>query len=186
MRALIVVDVQYDFMPNGSLAVAEGDKIYEPINAIRDKFDLVVFTQDWHPSDHCSFKENGGVWPVHCVAGSHGADIDARLFKPYDVWVEKGVNQDVDSYSGFWDNERKHKTKLDEILKDSKIDEVYVCGLATDYCVKFTALDAVDMGYKTYLVKDACRGVNICQGDVAKAIYEMADKGIIITNSKEI
>jgi len=178
MKALIVVDLQYDFMPGGSLPVPEGDKIYQQINTIRDSFDLVVFTSDWHPANHCSFKENGGIWPVHCVQYTEGAQIDKRVIRNNDIVITKGVNQDVDSYSGFWDNERKHKTDLDSILLMRKIDTVYVCGLATDYCVKFTALDAKELGYNTYVITDACKGVNMNPGDVEKAIKEMKEKNI--------
>lgn len=117
MKAIIVVDVQYDFMPGGALAVTEGDKLAD--------------TQDWHPENHCSFKQNGGIWPTHCVQNSKGAQIDRRLMRPNDTIVRKGIHQDVDSYSGFRDNERKHKTELDGLLKSSQIDTIFVCGLAT-------------------------------------------------------
>jgi nicotinamidase/pyrazinamidase len=183
MNALIVVDLQYDFMPHGALAVNEGDKIADILNPIRDIFDLVVFTQDWHPANHCSFKENGGIWPVHCVQEGEGAKIDHKIVREGDVVVQKGVNQDVDSYSGFFDNERKHKTKLDEFLKANNVDTVYIAGLATDYCVKFTALDAKELGYKTFLIVDACKGVNINSDDAKKAIEEMSVKGINLIHS---
>jgi nicotinamidase/pyrazinamidase len=186
MKALLVVDVQYDFMPGGALAVKEGDFLAGPINKIRDAFDFVVFTQDWHPADHCSFKKNGGIWPVHCVQNTKGAEIDNRLIGPNDIVVRKGVDQDVDSYSGFWDNERKHKTELDGLLKGRHIDTLYVCGLATDYCVKFTALDGVDAGYKVYLVEDACRGVDVNAGDSRKAVAEMERQGIVVVSHDAI
>jgi nicotinamidase/pyrazinamidase len=185
--ALLIVDAQYDFMPGGSLAVPGGDEIVRPILKIMNLYDLVVFTQDWHPADHCSFKENGGIWPVHCVQGEQGSAIHEDLFGPevrklMDAGkiclVQKGVNKDVDSYSGFWDNERKHKTDLDTILKRHKIDEVHLTGIATDYCVKFTALEAVEAGYKVSLIQDACRGVNVAPGDVDRAVEEMKNKGI--------
>jgi nicotinamidase/pyrazinamidase len=185
--ALLIVDAQYDFMPGGSLAVPGGDEIVRPILKIMNLYDLVVFTQDWHPADHCSFKENGGIWPVHCVQGEQGSAIHEDLFGPevrklMDAGkiclVQKGVNKDVDSYSGFWDNERKHKTDLDTILKRHKIDEVHLTGIATDYCVKFTALEAVEAGYKVSLIQDACRGVNVAPGDVDRAVEEMRNKGI--------
>jgi nicotinamidase/pyrazinamidase len=185
-KALLIVDVQYDFLPGGSLAVPGGDEILKPILKIINSYDLVIFTQDWHPADHCSFKENGGIWPRHCVQADHGSAIHESLFGPEmrDMMgagriclVQKGVNQDVDSYSGFWDNERKHKTDLDAILKRCEINEVHLTGIATDYCVKFTALDAVEAGYKTFLVIDACRGVNVAPGDADRAVEEMRDKG---------
>jgi nicotinamidase/pyrazinamidase len=186
MRALLIIDVQYDFMPGGALAVAEGDMIAAPIQTIRDLFDIVVFTQDWHPADHCSFKQNGGIWPAHCVQNTRGAGIDNRLLRQNDAVIRKGVHQNIDSYSGFWDNERKHKTELDTLLKNKNVDTLYVCGLATDYCVKFTALDGVDAGYKVYLIEDACRGVNICANDSRNAVAEMGRKGIVAVRHTEI
>jgi len=185
-KALIVVDVQYDFMPGGALAVSEGDQIVEPINNIKKLFDLVIYTQDWHPADHCSFTKNGGVWPVHCVQNTHGAQIDKRLLTGNDLVIQKGVHQEVDSYSGFWDNDRKYQTGLNQILKIHTIDTVYICGLATDYCVKFTALDAVDAGYKVCLLTDACRGVNVNPGDVDKALITMEENGIIMIKTFEL
>lgn len=186
MKALIIVDVQYDFMPGGALAVAEGDLIADIAGKVRDKFDLTVFTQDWHPANHCSFKVNGGIWPAHCVQNSKGAEIDSRIIRPEDPVIKKGIYNDVDSYSGFWDNERVHKTDLDTFLKAHGIDTVYICGLATDYCVKYTALDAVDAGYRVFLIEDACRGVNVNKGDSTGAIEEMKYKGVKIIKHSEI
>ena len=186
MKALIVVDVQYDFLPGGALAVRDGDAIIDNINSIRDKFDVTIFTQDYHPVNHCSFKVNGGIWPVHCVEGTDGVAIHAGLLRKNDVVVQKGVRSDIDSYSGFYDNERKTKTELDNILKKNNVDTVYICGLATDYCVKYTAIDAVGEGYTTILVRDACRGVNLNHGDVDTAITEMKMHGIKILTSNEL
>lgn len=186
MNALIIVDVQYDFLPGGALAVNDGDAIVEIIKKIRDRFDITIFTQDYHPLNHCSFKVNGGIWPVHCVEGTHGAAIHTDLLKKNDIVVEKGTTADVDSYSGFYDNERRKKTELDSILKKNRIDTVYICGLATDYCVKYTAIDAIREGYKTVLVSDACRGVNINAGDVDNAISEMQQCGIHVLTHCEI
>lgn len=179
-RALVIVDLQGDFMPDGTLAITEGDLLAEKILAIRNNFDLVIFTKDWHPKDHCSFVENGGPWPAHCVQFSKGADLDKRVFNIDDIVVVKGLAQDVDSYSGFWDNERKNKTGLEDILRKNDIGTVYICGLATDYCVKLTALDSVDAGFETFLLSDMCRGADIGSGDVYRAIKEMADKGVTI------
>ncbi len=186
MNALIVVDVQYDFLPGGALAVKDGDAVVAVINSIRDRFDMTIFTQDYHPENHCSFSMNGGIWPVHCVAATHGANIHDDLLRKNDVIVKKGINNAIDSYSGFYDNERKSKTDLDHILKVHNVDTVYICGLATDYCVKYTAIDAVREGYKTFLVKDACRGVNLDPGDVDKAIIEMQQCGVEILTSKDV
>jgi nicotinamidase/pyrazinamidase len=183
MKALIVVDAQYDFMPGGALPVPEGDLIIKKIIAMKSSFDKVIFTQDWHPENHCSFKEFGGPWPTHCVQNTHGAALAEGLYDPTagDIFITKGIDQNVDSYSGFWDNERKHETLLNSILKGLNIDTVYICGLATNFCVKFTALDAIDARYKTFLITEACRGIDINPGDVDKAIQEMQSKGIEIT-----
>jgi nicotinamidase/pyrazinamidase len=182
MTALLIVDVQYDFMPGGTLAVPAGDTIVEPILTMLEAFPVVVFTQDWHPRNHCSFQENGGIWPVHCVQESNGARIDRRLLRPGDAVVRKGQHQDVDSYSGFWDNERRHQTDLDATLHGKRVETVYVCGLATDYCVKFTALDAVEAGYRVKLVADACKGVDVKPGDTAQAVEEMRARGVEVVD----
>lgn len=179
-RALIIVDLLKDFMPGGTLAVKEGDLLAEKILEIRDKFDIVIFIQDWHPKDHCSFIESGGPWPEHCVQNSKGAEIDWRVYRKGDIVVLKGLEQEVDSYSGFWDNDRKNKTGLEDILRKNNINTTYICGLATDYCVKFTALDSVDAGFKTFLLSEMCRGVDIGTGDSERAIEEMADNGVTI------
>jgi nicotinamidase/pyrazinamidase len=186
MNALIIIDIQYDFMPGGALAVKEGDQLAEPILSIRDNFDLIVFTQDWHPANHCSFKENGGIWPVHCVQNSRGAEIDQRIIRPDDNIIRKGIYQYVDSYSGFWDNNRIHKTELDDFLKTRGVDTLYICGLATDYCVKFTVMDAIDAGYKVVLIEDLCRGVNINPLDSKNAIKEMKVRGAFVINYKDL
>ena len=186
MRGLIVVDVQYDFLPGGALGVPEGDAVAGPIAAVRDRFDLVVFTQDWHPADHCSFKEHGGPWPAHCVQETAGARIDARILRPGDIVVRKGIHRDVDSYSGFWDNERRHRTELAGILARKGVRSLHVCGLATDYCVKATALDAREAGYDVALIADACRGVEVRPGDVARALEEMRARGVRIVTSDAV
>ena len=197
-KALIVVDVQYDFLPtSGALAVPGGDEVIGPIIEACEYFDTIIFTQDWHPANHCSFKENGGPWPAHCVQWSNGALLESNVGRQAEApttlkagrdmhghnaisIVQKGFHADVDSYSGFWDNERRYKTELDDILKRNKIDTLFICGLATDYCVKFTALDAVELGYKVYLLEDACRGVNVKPNDAKNAISQMEKKGVEI------
>jgi nicotinamidase/pyrazinamidase len=186
MKALLVVDVQYDFMPGGALAVPHGDTVVAPILAMRDVSKFVVFTQDWHPRNHCSFRENGGIWPVHCVQNAAGARIDTRLPRPDDIVIRKGMHQDVDSYSGFWDNERRHRTDLDRTLTDNRAETLYVCGLATDYCVKFTALDAAEAGYRVFLVADACQGVEVNHGDVGRAIDEMRAHGVEVIDHRTV
>jgi len=203
MNTLILVDIQNDFLPGGALAVPDGNKVVGAANALMAKFDLVVATQDWHPANHGSFaSQHPGsdvgdlvelnelqqiLWPDHCVQGTPGAalapglDIDAieRVF-------HKGTDVGVDSYSGFFDNARRNATGLGEYLKDRNVTRVAICGLATDYCVKFTALDAVDLGFETTLVEDACRGVEINAGDVAKAIEEMKAAGVKVVRGAEL
>jgi nicotinamidase/pyrazinamidase len=176
-KALLVVDAQYDFMPGGALPVSGGNEIIPLILKMRPKFDTVVFTQDWHPADHCSFKTKGGPWPEHCIQNTDGARIVEGLLQPSDLIVQKGTHQDVDSYSGFWDTNKAHQTELDSILRQKGIDTVFICGLATDYCVKFTALHAVEAGYNVQLIVRACRGVNVSPGDVDKALKEIEEAG---------
>jgi nicotinamidase/pyrazinamidase len=202
-EALILVDIQNDFCPGGSLAVDEGDKIVPVVNALQKKFDLVVATQDWHPSDHISFaanhqNKNPGefiplgdaqqiLWPVHCAQGSKGAEFVESLDKErINKVFRKGTDKMVDSYSGFFDNDHKSSTGLADFLKAKGVEEVYVTGLATDYCVKYTALDAAMLGLKTNVVLDACRGVNLNAGDVEKAVAEMKAAGINVISSREI
>ena len=184
-RAIVVVDVQYDFLPGGSLAVTGGDEIVPVVrSALNARWDLAVFTRDWHPADHCSFKEQGGPWPRHCVQETHGADIhdDLRIWVDGHILasvgvIDKGMSVDVDSYSAFFDNQRKKKTALDELLKQHRVDEIYVCGLATDYCVKATVLDALDLRIPTTVIIDACRAVNVSPNDEREAMIEMLDHG---------
>jgi nicotinamidase/pyrazinamidase len=180
MDCLLVIDAQYDFMPGGNLPVPEGDKIIPVINKMIDEFPLIIFSKDWHPKNHCSFKENGGIWPVHCVRNTHGAEIHKDIMAPASQteFILKGSDIDIDSYSAFYDNERKKSTNLTKLLIDVYIDEVYCCGLAIDYCVKFSAIDAIKEGFKTYVILDACRGVNINPSDVDNAIEEMKKNGI--------
>lgn len=203
MKTLILVDLQYDFCPGGALAVNEGDLVIPVANAIMDKFDLVVATQDWHPADHGSFAANhpwrrpGQVidlngleqilWIIHCVQGTFGSEFVDELdtHKIHKVF-QKGMDKTVDSYSGFFDNGKRNSTGLGAFLKEKGTTEVYVMGLATDYCVKFTADDAVDLGFKTYLITDGCRGVNLNDGDDEKAIAYLADKGVTLVESTMI
>lgn len=203
MKALIIVDVQNDFIPGGTLAVKEGDQVVLIINQLQEKFDFIVATQDWHPADHGSFAANhppknigdfidlNGVnqilWPLHCVQGTKGAefhpDLNAEKWKAI---FQKGTNPKVDSYSGFFDNNRLGNTGLSAYLKESGIEEVFVCGLATDYCVKFTVLDAISEGFKTTLIVDATRAVNIQENDDLRAINQMSQSGAKVVVAEEI
>ncbi len=197
MKALIITDIQNDFCPGGALAIPEGDRIVPLVNRLQGRFDLVVATQDWHPAGHGSYAVNHPgkkvgeivdlnglaqiLWPVHCVASTPGADFHPGLDRRRIVRVfHKGTDPDIDSYSAFFDNAHRKSTGLGEYLKQQGVDEIYLCGLATDYCVKFTALDAVDLGFKTRVIVDACRGVNLKQGDVERALDEMRAKGVEI------
>ena len=203
MKALILVDLQNDFCPGGALAVPDGDKVISVANRLLDKFDLVVATQDWHPANHGSFAANHPgkkmfemidlnglpqvLWPNHCVQNQPGAAFVKKLNAAKIKKVfQKGTDAAIDSYSGFFDNGHRKATGLGDYLKAQGADEVYVLGLATDYCVKFTALDARQLGFKTYFVEDASRGVNLKPGDVANAIAEMKKAGVIVTTADKV
>ena len=203
MIALVLVDLQNDFCPGGALPVPEGDRVMPIINRLQPHFDLVVATQDWHPANHGSFAANHPgrrpgelieldglpqvLWPVHCVQETPGAALRADLDQSRIARVfRKGTDPKVDSYSGFFDNGRRQSTGLGDYLKSQGVGELYVCGLATDYCVKATALDAADLGFRVHLVEDGCRGVNLRPGDVVQAIEEMRSKGIQIATSYQV
>ena len=203
MKTLILVDIQNDFCPGGALAVSEGNAVVPIANQLMPKFELVVATQDWHPVNHKSFASQNEdltigdvfelnglpqiVWPDHCVQNTHGSEFVADLNRDLITKVfPKGTDPEVDSYSGFFDNDHRGATGLAAYLKDKNVTEVFVMGLATDYCVKFTALDAVQLGFKTKLVLDGCRGVELNAGDIEKAIEEMKHAGVEIVRSTEI
>lgn len=184
MDALILVDIQNDFCPGGSLAVAEGDEIVSVVNELQKKFDLVVATKDWHPPGHASFET---LWNPHCVQGTRGAEFVAALDTSRVAHVFlKGTDPAVDSYSGFFDNEHKRATGLGDYLRAQGVTDIFICGLATDYCVKFTALDALRLGFRTTVVEDACRGVEVNAGDTARAVEEMREAGARIVGSVEL
>jgi nicotinamidase/pyrazinamidase len=179
--ALIVVDVQHDFLPGGALAVASGERIFAPIDALAPRFARVYATRDWHPADHSSYAQYGGPWPVHCVAGTHGAAFDERLdLAKVDVVLDKGVDRATDGYSGF------AATTLAADLRLSGVQRVFVCGLATDYCVKDTALDARAAGFATVVIADASAAVDVQPGDEAAALAELRAAGVEVVQSGEI
>jgi nicotinamidase/pyrazinamidase len=183
MKALLVVDVQNDFCPGGSLPAPGGDTIIPKINELMDKFPLVLASRDWHPEGSTHFKR----WPVHCVQGSQGAEFHQEL--DTSRWTKifrKGVDPEVDSYSGFFDNNRMGETGLGKYLKEKGVEKVFIAGLATDYCVKFTVMDALGLGFKTYLIEDATRGVNLSPTDTERSITEMRKAGAKITHSGKI
>jgi nicotinamidase/pyrazinamidase len=203
MDALIVVDVQNDFLPTGALPVPRGDEVVPVINALMDRFPIVVATQDWHPPEHGSFAANqpgrkiGDVgelaglsqvfWPVHCVQGTPGADFAPGLrTERFAAIFRKGLDPRIDSYSGFADNGRRRSTGLAGALRDLGVTRVFVVGLATDYCVKATALDALAAGFEAVCIEDACRGVNLRPGDVDRALEEMRAAGVRVVESREV
>lgn len=198
-RALIVVDVQNDFCPKGNLSVTDGDKVIEPINKLIDygNYDLIVATQDWHPQDHKSFASNNAgkkigemstlhgfpqvMWTDHCVQHTLGAAFHKEVYSSkFQYVVKKGKNKEVDSYSGFFDNDKVSSTEMEYILKAHNISEVDVVGLALDYCVKATAEDSQRLGFKTAVILDATRAVNLSPNDGDNAIADMKKQGIEI------
>ena len=202
MKALIIVDVQNDFCSGGALAVQNGDATIPVINAILPAFDVVVATQDFHPQNHGSFAVNQNapigevitlnglpqiLWPVHCVQNTSGAAFHPHLdISGLDGVFQKGTDPNVDSYSGFFDNGRLHATGLAEFLKARGIGQVFLCGLATDYCVKWTALDAISLGFDTYVISDATRGVNLSPLDSENALLEVVAAGGKIVTSAQL
>ena len=196
MKALIIVDIQNDFCPGGSLAVNEGDKIIDKVNEamLSNNYDLIIATQDWHPANHKSFASNnnavvgslgilGGqpqvMWPDHCIQETKGSELHSKLNKTLiKEIVRKGTSPEVDSYSGFFDNDKKTATGLNDLLLVNKITEVDIVGLALDYCVRATAEDANRLGFKTTVLVDLTRAVNLNKGDDQKAIDTLRTQGI--------
>ncbi len=198
MKALLLVDIQNDFTPSepgGALAVPKGDEVISVANRLMPAYELVVATQDWHPAGHKSFagshagREVGEViewnglqqilWPDHCVQGTVGAELCNGLdVERINEVVQKGTDLNIDSYSGFYDNGHRKSTGLADMLRSRGVTEVDVMGLATDYCVKFTALDAVKEGFVTRLILEGCRGVELNPGDCGKAVDEMRKVGV--------
>ncbi|MGJ8724170.1 MAG: bifunctional nicotinamidase/pyrazinamidase [Roseibacillus sp.] len=194
MKALLIVDLQNDFLPGGALGVNGGDELVPHINELLPHYDLVVATQDWHPADHGSFasnhpgKEIGDtiklaglpqiLWPTHCVQGTTGANFAPGLDTGrIDTVFRKGIDPAIDSYSGFYDNGHRNSTGLADYLRDKGVSNLHVCGIATDYCVKFTVLDALKENFPTTLLTDACRGVDLTLGDIERALQEMKAAG---------
>ena len=179
--ALLIVDVQNDFCPGGSLPVPDGDKVVPVLNRYIERFRKdhlpIIATRDWHPEKTSHFKNYGGVWPPHCIQGTRGADFHPALALPEDVVVvSKGTGPEEDSYSGFQGTDQKG-VKLAEILGRQGVEQICVGGLATDYCVRHTVLDGLKEGFKVVLLEDAIRGVEIQQGDSERAIAEMIKAG---------
>ena len=199
---LVVVDVQYDFLPGGSLAVGGGDEIVPLINTLARKFTHVIFTQDWHPADHISFaSQHDGrqtfevielsygpqvLWPDHCIWDSHGAEISADLDIPHgQLVIRKGYNRNIDSYSGFQEADRQTTTGLAGYLNERDVGRLYVVGLATDFCVGWTAIDAAAAGFDVTVIEDATRAIDNA-GSLEKAWTAMTDAGVGRVQSKDI
>lgn len=202
MRALLIVDVQNDFLPGGALPAPKGDEIIPVINALQPRFSLIVATKDWHPPQHYSFasthhKKPGEtivqkgfvqqLWPDHCIQGTFGAEFPTGLHTDQIEKVFfKGADPLIDSYSAFYDNARLRETGLSKYLQEHGVEQIYISGLVTEYCVKFSALDAAQSGLKTYVVIDACKGIEANSGDVEKAIEEMRAAGVKFIKSSDL
>lgn len=199
---LVVTDVQYDFLPGGSLAVAGGDEIIPLINALAKKFTNVILTQDWHPADHTSFaSQHLGkspfetieldygtqvLWPDHCVQGTKGAEFSAELNIPHaQLVIRKGYHKSVDSYSGFQEADRKTLTGLAGYFGEREAGRLFIVGLATDFCVAWTAIDAAAAGFETLLVEDACRAID-ANGSLEKAWSDLEEAGVTRIMSRDI
>jgi nicotinamidase/pyrazinamidase len=190
MTALLLVDIQNDFLPGGSLAVPNGNEILPVVTKLMDfPFDLIVASQDHHPEGHISFASTHGkkigemihnqiLWPDHCVQGSKGAELESSIDQERIARIfPKGSDPQIDSYSAFFDNQRLRSTGLGEYLREKKIEKIVVVGLATDYCVLWTTLDALSLGFKVDLVVEGCRGIDLRKGDVTAALKEMEKAG---------
>ena len=192
-HALIVIDVQNDFCPGGALAVPGGDEVVAPINAMMDDFDAVILTQDWHPAGHSSFASSHPgqepfwvidmpygpqvLWPDHCVQGSEGAAFHPGLRSDGDLILRKGFNREIDSYSAFFENDRSTPTGLEGYLRTRGIDRLTLVGLATDFCVHYSAVDAARLGFDVAVRMQACRAIDL-DGSLAAAVEAMKAAGV--------
>ena len=203
MNALVIVDLQNDFLPGGALPVPHGDEVVPLANGLQRSFELVLATQDWHPPDHGSFAANhpgkkpgdhiilDGIeqilWPVHCVQNTYGAEFAAAFDTSRIAHVfHKGIERNIDSYSTFFDNAHRRHTGLADYLKKRSIREIYLMGLALDYCVKYSALDARQLGLNTYIILDGCRGIELNPGDIGRALDEMKRVGAVLLQSSDV
>ncbi|HET9066994.1 MAG TPA: bifunctional nicotinamidase/pyrazinamidase [Amaricoccus sp.] len=199
---LIVVDVQNDFCPGGALAVAEGDRVVPLVNRIAPLFAVRVFTQDWHPADHMSFAASHPgaapftsvampygpqvLWPVHCVQGTPGAEFHPDLDTvAADLVIRKGFRPEIDSYSAFYENDHATPTGLSGYLHDRGVRRVWLAGLATDFCVSWSAIDALAHGFEVVLLEDACRAIDL-DGSLAAAMRQMRTGGVTIAQAREL
>jgi nicotinamidase/pyrazinamidase len=180
-RALLIIDFQNDFTSGGALEVSGGDEIAEPVKRLAEEFEHVFATRDWHPPDHASFETEGGPWPVHCVQGTHGAELHPAMRDiEVDEIVDVGATREDEGYSGF------EKSKLADLLREREVDEVVVVGLATDYCVRASAIDACRDGFDTTVVTDAIRAVDVDPGDGERALEDMKRAGAKLATSRDL
>jgi nicotinamidase/pyrazinamidase len=203
MNALILVDLQNDFLPGGALAVPHGDEVIPLVNELQQRFELVLATKDWHPPNHGSFAANhpgkkpgdriilDGIeqilWPVHCVQHTHGAEFATAFDTSRIAHVfHKGTERNIDSYSTFFDNAHLRHTGLAHYLEKRGIKDIYLMGLALDYCVKYSALDAHQLGLNTHVIVDGCRGIGLEPGDIDRALEEMKRTGAILLKSSDL
>jgi nicotinamidase/pyrazinamidase len=179
--ALLIIDFQNDFTSGGALEVPGGDEIAEPVRGLAPRFDHVFATRDWHPPDHSSFETEGGPWPVHCVRGTHGAELHPAMGDiDVDEIVDVGAERDDEGYSGF------EKSQLEQLLRERDVDEVAVVGLATDYCVRASAIDSCRLGFDTTVVTDAIRAVEVNPGDGDRALEEIRAAGARLSTSDAV
>ena len=203
MNALLLIDLQNDFLPGGAVPVAHGELALPLANQLQGAFKLVAATQDWHPANHKSFasshpgrkpgdtvllkKTPQTLWPAHCVQNTRGAELaHALMLNRVNKVFRKGTEADIDGYSAFFDNDHTRATGLHEYLQDKRVMEVYVMGLGTDLCVKATALDAVALGFKTFLIEDGCRGFDLKPDDAKAAIEELRIDGVTVIQSRDV
>jgi len=196
--ALIMIDIQNDFCPNGALAVAEGDQIVAEVNAMQQDFDVRVLTQDWHPAGHSSFADNHVdgepyslvempygpqvLWPRHCVQGTTGAEFHGNLVtNTSDLIIRKGFRAKIDSYSAFFENDHVTPTGLEGYLRERGVEELVLVGLALDFCVRFSAVDAAKLGFKVRVIESACRAIDL-DGSLAAAKADMIENGVELHN----
>ena len=200
--ALLMIDIQNDFCPGGALAVDEGDKIVSNVNSIQEKFTVKILTQDWHPKNHKSFASNHKnkdpmsttqmfygtqvLWPDHCIQGTEGSRFHAKLITDNaDLIIRKGFRPEIDSYSAFFENDQKTPTGLDGYLKSRGLNTIYLCGLALDFCVYFSAIDGAKLGYNVTVIKDACRAIDL-NGSLQNSLNDMKSKGVKLSSTSEL
>ena len=200
--ALILIDIQNDFCPGGALEVGEGNEIVEVANKLQEKFRVKIATQDWHPPNHTSFASNHldklpfsttemfygtqVLWPDHCIQGKMGAEFHPKLItNSADLIIRKGFRTEIDSYSAFFDNDHKTSTGLGGYLKARGINSIYLCGLALDFCVYFSAIDGVNLDLEVNVIKDACRAIDL-DGSLEMAINDMKNKGVNLITSNDL